>query len=204
MVSKKSVELLLSGRKIVDDYNKSRMSLVDRNKTAELISLYKRDLLGICFSSIEEFYYFDTKLSYQEIMDSVELVNRFNPNDPPLCDECNGRGGHWCAEVMRTSGISTDCHYQKTAKDVEFDNHLSGTDIARYVEEDTILEKQRVLAKKVGRQSGLLVTLNDVILFWENIKLDSSKCIYIVKQTRDFSFDPFWNIGRLVLPIKGQ
>ena len=202
MATKEDIERLLKGRQIIDDYLKARTDLEEREDTTKLIEQLNKDIMGLEFRDLEEFYLFDAKLSFLEISDSIDIINRFTGEKEPHCDNCIGREPQWCMETMVAKGVDTACHQRKITADIATSSdYLNLGLVTKVLTSDPILDKQKAAAVIREKTTGNLCTINDIILFWYYHGLETNRCIGLVKQYRDFDFDPFWRLGKMCLPM---
>jgi len=201
MATKEEIEILLKGRKIVDAYVLAKTDRSDSNWEHPSISNLEKEITELGFRTIDDFHQYDAKLSFLEISESVDIINRFTGELEPHCDNCIGREPQWCMETMIAKGMDTACHQRKVTADIATSSDYLNTGlVAKVLPSDPILDKQKAAAAVIGKTMGNLCTMNDMILFWHYHSLETNRCIGFVKQHRDFDFDPFWRLGQMCLP----
>lgn len=202
MATEQEIKTLLDGRKIVDVYILAKTDRSDPDWNHPSIPDLEKVLGGLGFKAIDDFYLYDAKLSFLEISESVDILNRFTGEKEPHCDNCVGREPHWCMETLLAQGKDmTVCHQRKVTADIATSaDYLNVGLVTKVLPSDPILDKQKAKAVLVGKTTGNLCTMNDIILFWHYHSLKTNRCIGLVKQHRDFDFDPFWRLGSMCLP----
>lgn len=204
MVTKKEIEVLLKGRDIIDKYRSVKINRSDPKWKHPPIPAMIRALEELGFRDIDDFFLYDTKLSFQEIADVAEVVSSKDGVSPfPVCDNCSDRQPRGCEEMLRISGVQTTCASDRLDMRVDSSDAFYATKrAALYLEDgDPIYKEMRAQALSLGVEKTMLFTLDDIVLSWNYSGHVAAKCVWTVKLKRKFDFDPFWKLGELCLPV---
>ena len=195
MAMKKEIEALLNGRKLVDEYRTKKINRSSPDWSPPSVLDMVASLENLGFKGIDDFFLFDAKLSYQELADSFELASSSNDKvKNPYCDLCVGRLPAGCLEVCALNGILNPCLDARKSLTADKDGQHLWKSIADFEIVDPILEKQKTKAL-LENHVGLLATVDDLIQWWNFPNHTPPKCSLKYKQTREFDFDPLWQIG---------
>jgi hypothetical protein len=196
MISAADIEKLLVGRSLVDSYRVVKCSeSIDRDMTVILKSSLEQSLLTIGFQSLEEFFFFDGRLSLLELVRCYRTVHAVTGEDNPLCDLCEDREPRGCYLSNLTGEIDQERIYCSNSR-------AAGSPSTRLPfiteDEDLVLVRQKARALDEGKYALILFSISDAVFFWnfnEN-HVAHTKCVAKALQVESHQFDPFWNLSK--------
>jgi hypothetical protein len=207
MATEQEIKTLLDGRKIVDAYVLAKTDRTDPHWVHPSVIEYEKSFEELSFKNSNEFFLYDSKLSYQEIADCIDIVS---PNDDsiknPMCDNCIGRLPAACGEVVKLAANSpTSCIEIRQNISV-----LASSSNSEYADKkatqvlpggDPVFNAYRDKASLLGLDKIPLGTLDDIVMFWNYPGHFAPRCTLTVKTVREFDFDPFWRLKEKCLPF---
>lgn len=190
------IERLINGRWLVDNYRRDKCAeTTDRDMTVVLKNMLEQGLSALGFASLDEFFFFDGRMSMLELVRCYIPVNSMTGEENPLCDLCQGREPMGCILSNDTGEVTPEKYACATGRAAG----ASSTKL-HYIteEEDLILMNQKARALSEGRHDTILFSISDMIFFWDfnEHHVSSMKCIAKAFEKYPLSFDPWWNLSK--------
>ena len=193
MASQADIKKLLAGRALIDAYRSSIVENQERPPVSELTA----SIMAIGFSSLDEFFAYDRRLSMLEISRCYKGVNKFTGEEPPICDCCLNR-----KDPVKVPGCVRDA---KTLDPVITKSACVSDRIATgktwesraiTLEEDSIYQAQDAKYKELRLTKGLKFSIMDAIDWWDQPGHAPASCVAEVVEVNKPDFDFMWGLRK--------